>query len=116
MSHQDISAGGRGLGHDRSYANVTDILDEDADLFDSEEIGKPVSQGYASEEIGKTVNIVNDRVISKEIGKPVSQGYDRVPSDDSGKTGNIVNDRGYANEADILDEDADLFDLLDYEC
>ncbi|CAB5186441.1 unnamed protein product [Rhizophagus irregularis] len=87
MSHQDISAGGRGLGHDRSYANVTDILDEDADLFDSE-----------------------------EIGKPVSQGYDRVPSDDSGKTGNIVNDRGYANEADILDEDADLFDLLDYEC
>ncbi|PKY30168.1 hypothetical protein RhiirB3_447115 [Rhizophagus irregularis] len=115
MSHQDISAGGRGLGHDRSYANVTDILDEDADLFDSEEIGKPVSQGYASEEIGKTVNIVNDRVISKEIGKPVSQGYDRVPSDDSGKTGNIVNDRGYANEADILDEDADLFDLLDYE-
>ncbi|CAB5186435.1 unnamed protein product [Rhizophagus irregularis] len=90
MSHQDISAGGRGLGHDRSYANVTDILDEDADLFDSEEIGKPVSQGYASEEIGKTVNIVNDRVISKEIGKPVSQGY---TSEEIGKTVNIVNDR-----------------------
>ncbi|CAB4421860.1 unnamed protein product [Rhizophagus irregularis] len=145
MSRQSISAASSSrdektgktvnIVNDRGYANEVDILDEDADLFDSEEIRKPVSQGHASEEIGKPVNIVNDRVASDDSGKTVSQGYDRVPSDDSdildedadlfdseeirkpvsqgytseeiGKTVNIVNDRGYANEAD---EDADLFD------
>ncbi|PKY56851.1 hypothetical protein RhiirA4_477442 [Rhizophagus irregularis] len=118
-------------GYDRVPSDDSDILDEDADLFDSEEIRKPVSQGYTSEEIGKPVSQGYASDNSKEIGKTVPQGYDRVPSDDSGKTGNIVNDRviskeigktvsivndrGYANEADILDEDADLFDLLNYE-
>ncbi|CAB4420023.1 unnamed protein product [Rhizophagus irregularis] len=59
----------------------------------SEEIGKPVSQGYTSdnsEEIGKPVS---QGYASEEIGKPVSQGYTSDNSEEIGKTVNLVNDQ-----------------------
>ncbi|PKB93417.1 hypothetical protein RhiirA5_484006, partial [Rhizophagus irregularis] len=59
----------------------------------SEEIRKPVSQGYTSdnsEEIGKPVS---QGYASEEIGKPVSQGYASDNSEEIGKTVNLVNDQ-----------------------